>query len=354
MLGRISRTNNLRQGYIQSQTKTRFLWADSIRILAIFLVIATHLSYQPDTVTTGGIIYFLYFSIVKTCIPLFVMLSGALLLGKNEDYKTFYKKRLGRLIMPWLFWSFVSLFIIRDYFHLIHGVPSFFRAFVATMESFWFLPMIVGLYLLTPMMRTFVQNSRLREVGFAVVIWLFVVSILPYHHNSMAFPRQVDDGLVRQVVNFVGYYLLGYFVINLRNRISITLSFLIFFCGLSWITIMTLSSALPTQQILYLFDYVAPGNVIMSLAIFALLYAMLGQVSIRHGSRVKTIISSISSCALGIYFIHGLIWPFLQEKLKMTIYPLPVGILSTVILFLVCFMIILLLRKIPIFKTFIS
>ncbi len=333
--------------------KTRFLWADVIRILAIFLVLATHLSYQPDFVTTDGLIYFLYFAVVKTCIPLFVMLSGALLLGKSEPYNIFFKKRLGRLILPWVFWSIVYLFLQKESISSIHDLPTFIKTLIATMESFWFLPMIVCLYVLTPPIRTFIAHASIKEILYIIFIWFLVISFLPYHHNSMAFPRQVDDGLLRQVVNFFGYYLLGYIVVRMNKKITPIFSVLIFLVGLSWTTIMVLAANLPSEQIMFLFDYIAPGNALMSFGIFACLVSFLKNISPGR-SRVHEIIGYVSQAALGIYFVHAIIWPYLHQVLRFKIYPLPYGIASVVALFVICFVIVFLLQKIPTIKKFVG
>lgn len=334
--------------------KTRFLWADIIRILAIFLVLATHLSYQPEIVTTDGLVYFLYFAVVKTCIPLFVMLSGALLLGKKESSDVFYKKRLGRLLFPWIFWSAIFLFIDKQYFSSIHDILSFFRVFFWTMESFWFLPLIVCLYILTPAIRILAQNGSVRTMAYVVVIWFVVVSLLPYHHNSMAFPRQVDNGLVRQVVNFLGYFISGYMLVSVRSKITPVLSILVFLLGLSWSCIEVFQNVfLQSQQIMYLFDYISPGNVLMSFGIFSFVLSIFANQQAKDG-RVEKIVASVSSATLGIYFIHAFVWPYLHQKLHFPISPFPNGTISAIVLFGICFVIIFFLQKIPVLNKFVS
>ena len=82
---------------------------DIARCLAIFIVICLHSLGLLDMSTDQGygnhlIIRSLY-SFASIGVPLFVMLSGALLLGKKESINCFYKKRARRLLLPFFaFW----------------------------------------------------------------------------------------------------------------------------------------------------------------------------------------------------------------------------------------------------------
>ncbi len=40
-----------------------------------------------------------------TCVPLFVMISGSLLMNRGENLKTFYRKRLPKLLVPLVVWG---------------------------------------------------------------------------------------------------------------------------------------------------------------------------------------------------------------------------------------------------------
>jgi surface polysaccharide O-acyltransferase-like enzyme len=88
------------------------IWVDKARIFAVFAVIVLHVS----AIVVVGIKDFydlqwwfgnIYDSMVRWCVPVFVMISGALLLSeaKTESISIFYKKRILRLLTPTLFWS---------------------------------------------------------------------------------------------------------------------------------------------------------------------------------------------------------------------------------------------------------
>lgn len=68
-----------------AETK-RVLWADLVRIVAIYLVLVVHSSSLPQVNLKYLNIGFVTLAVAMTCVPLFVMVSGALLLPKKETY----------------------------------------------------------------------------------------------------------------------------------------------------------------------------------------------------------------------------------------------------------------------------
>ncbi|HYT45383.1 MAG TPA: acyltransferase family protein, partial [Methylomirabilota bacterium] len=139
----------------------RMLWPDVIRIIAIYLVVQIHTSYTPPSWQWLVTILF-KFGVMG--VPLFVILSGALLLGKQEDYKTFFRKRCMRVLLPWIVWTFLYMIY---FFKVNHHqtIANFFTAhtspfsqwlhffLVTFLTELWFLPMIFSLYLITPLLR---------------------------------------------------------------------------------------------------------------------------------------------------------------------------------------------------------
>src|SRR5665647_202082 len=97
---------------MQQEKKT--FWFDNLRVIATIGVIFIHVSsdYQPSS----GIISMYDFwignifdSATRFSVPIFVMLSGALLLPKDYGTGIFLKKRLLRLLLPFVFWSFIYI-----------------------------------------------------------------------------------------------------------------------------------------------------------------------------------------------------------------------------------------------------
>jgi len=96
-----------------NQLKARSVPVDLIRTIAIVGVILLHAS-NDLTIQQMSILEIFrwttvdfYQSIGRIGVPLFILLTGALLLqpSKNESLSAFFKKRWSRIGLPWLFWG---------------------------------------------------------------------------------------------------------------------------------------------------------------------------------------------------------------------------------------------------------
>ena len=134
------------------------IWLDTVRVFATFAVILLHVSapilYKygevPNTIWNIGNFYD---SIVRSSVPLFFMISGALLLRIDYSLFDFLKKRFVRIIPPFIFWSLV--YIIVDTFILGDQAYSIFEIFkliavnliIGSKFHLWFIYTLLGIYL---------------------------------------------------------------------------------------------------------------------------------------------------------------------------------------------------------------
>ncbi len=325
------------------------IWADVVRALAIYLVVLVHsLDAAPFDQT------FFSTAVSATCVPLFVILSGALLLQKKESYRQFYQKRFVRLVLPWLTWTLVYM-IVELWQHPVFGFVQLFKLFSATLTSFWFLPMIVGLYLITPALRILVANAKPKDILFLCLLWFLSIGILPYYRNTMAFPFFVDDGIVRQVFTYLGYYLLGAWMMEIKLPSTRTL-FLGFFLGIGLsIANFILATANHWLDPHFSFNYIFPGTIIASASLFAIIKTSFKFNELKPA--FVSLITSLSMAALGIYFIHGLLEEWFLHVLgrpylfKMVIFGEWINSLT---LYLISFLIILALTRVPFLKRFVT
>ena len=144
-----------------SKTTTNIHWISNLRALAIFAVIILHTSFE-------GFYNYGHFSVnkwltatffdssVRFCVPIFLMITGALLLGKREELNVFLRKRFTRIIMPFLFWSFIYFFVfsINDFsklnFRLLLQFANSMR--IGVYYHFWYIYMLIGIYLTIPIL----------------------------------------------------------------------------------------------------------------------------------------------------------------------------------------------------------
>lgn len=231
---------------MKTTTENHIGWIDLLRIIACFMVIASHCS-DPFLVSpnrsdfVGG---WIIGSIVRCSVPLFVMMSGALLLPTSLGLGAFYVKRIKRLAIPLVFWSVALPFLFYLYIALAGGSsfplidPStytlesacrkaltFFLNFNYDTTPLWYLYMLIGLYFIIPILSTWIKHAPQKEVKNVLILWgvtLFlpyielaakVCGFVGYPGNSQIFGMCDWNifGTFYYVSGFVGYLLLGYY-----------------------------------------------------------------------------------------------------------------------------------------------
>lgn len=334
----------------------RFLWADVIRILAIYLVIVVHSSILPQQLSQITFLNFISFALAKTCVPLFFMLSGALLLSKNEPEMVFFKKRFTRIILPWVFWTLIFLIFTISYSSL--SSVKFVNAIKTSLRVFWFLPIISVFYLLTPSLRTFVREAKNFNLLLILILWYGLSSFAPYFRNTLAFPLP-NNSVIIQLVDFSGYFLLGFLLTSTRISVKKNLSAIIILIGLLCTILGAYNSSLNKSTLdLSFFDYTSPTIVILSIGVFMFIY--MSSLDLEKGirERWKKLIGQVSKSTLGIYLFHTFVlqkFEFVNEKISIfSIHPAINNFLNGALIFIFCMMVMFLMQKIPYVKKLMS
>lgn len=96
-------------------TRKHVVWLDVVRLVAMFTIVCCHsadpFNFYPgeppaniDEIKFWGAAYGAF---LRPCVPLFVMITGALLLPVRGEISAFYKKRISRVFWPFLIWSVI-------------------------------------------------------------------------------------------------------------------------------------------------------------------------------------------------------------------------------------------------------
>lgn len=135
------------------EKEERKIYFDFLRIFATFAVIILHVSAQnwhtTDINSFEWNIFNFYDSIVRWGVPIFVMISGALFLNKNQSIKKIYTKNILRIIIAFIFWSLIYTVLFSKGLSIKTMIINFFEGYY----HMWFLFMIVGLYMITPFIK---------------------------------------------------------------------------------------------------------------------------------------------------------------------------------------------------------
>ncbi len=189
-----------------------------LRVIATFFVVLIHAStgflYHIDT-SAFDWNYANWINAATRCsVPIFVIISGALLLQKDEGTGEFYKKRLPKLIYPFIFWTLIYLvyyFYRYTKFELLSTDKimsiSLDKILHGANAHLWYLYMIIGLYLAIPFIRKILVQSTQREIEIFLLLWLASMCIM---NKSLYVAMPKFD--LTFFSGYIGYLVLGYYL----------------------------------------------------------------------------------------------------------------------------------------------
>ncbi|RCL29147.1 hypothetical protein C6A77_03575 [Pseudomonas sp. AFG_SD02_1510_Pfu_092] len=280
---------------------------DFCRIVACLMVVLLHIaSAATARLDDNWMSSNLYNSLVRSCVPLFLMLSGALLLNRAEGAVTFYRKRFVRILPPLVFWSaFYALW--RTTMGIGYG--SLWQTALAMLQGpvyyhLWYLYTIIGIYLFMPYMAKIYQHSGPQEKRVFLGLWLIVSCLLPTIAQLVpALANLTSTFELFSFMGFAGYAFLGAYVFeHIRlygpgNALLNLGGFLI--AGVLTATAthyLSVQQGLPSQVF---YSYVSPLVVLAAICAFRLLLALGGQL-VQHSK----LLAELSGCTLGLYCLH--------------------------------------------------
>ena len=327
----------------------RMVWLDVVRCVAMLMVIGVHcidpfyisptMRVIPEYTHWAAI----YGSLLRPSVPLFVMMTGLLLLPvKQQPLGTFYKKRIFRVLFPFLIWSVLySMFpwftgllglpkeIIGDFFCYTQGHES--QSLIDSLKDvamipfnfshkenhMWYIYLLIGLYLYMPFFSAWVERASNKTKQIFLFIWivsLFIPYIREYVAN-MLFDRSGyvfgtdtwnEFSMFYYFAGFNGYLLLGHYV-KKGNDWSLMKTFIlcilmfavgyyITYTGFS--TTASNPNATETEMELF-FTFCSPNVLLMTLATFLLL-----QKVVITNSTVIKVLANMTQCGFGIYMVH--------------------------------------------------
>ena len=301
----------------EPDTGNREVWPDIVRIVAVFSVIVLHTGvehfYRLDTRTANWQICNFYESVVRFGVPAFVMLSGAFLLDPAREYplKKLYGRKIARLAAAYLFWS--VFYVISDHFLArLFGSGAkltcsrFFTDVIAGKYHLWFLPMMAGLYVVTPILRHLVENERL-TVYFLVLSLLFVFAVntfdvIPFCHDEIT--PNIARFDVKLVAGFSGYYVWGCWLV--RHELKPASRRGIYLAGLLAVLATVAVNGLTGYRLHrageWMFGNLSLNTLLAATAVFVFCRQYFRDS--RPGPRARKLTGLLGKWSFGIYLVH--------------------------------------------------
>ncbi len=278
----------------------RFIYLDIIRILACLMIIAMHAPIP----NTGLSSYLLSSDSLLTApgIGLFIMVSGALLLPVNMSTEQFLKRRFNKIVAPTVLWT-VFYYLVAPYTETVDrgaSVVSFMSILFSPQFNsvLWFMYMLAGLYLLAPILSVWLSKATRREIELYLGLWCITICY-PLIRNIV----RVDEthmGILYYFGGYAGYFLLGYYLHNYVNHISVWKCLLFLLIPLGIATMFKIQGI---QVRFYdMFWYLSIFIVMMCVSWFLLIKKM--EVVYNSAFKWHRYIELLSNCCFGIYLIH--------------------------------------------------
>lgn len=325
-------------------------YGDWIRILGTVAVVVGHVADMTlYTARIGSANWWTanwWDAATRWAVPVYIMLSGSLLLdpARGEPAATFYRKRLGRLGVPLVFWSLLFMwfdvcytgwrattlpaFEVDDVYKWAdHTRWQWFVYLVFTKpQQAWrnllvgqpymhmhFMFRIAGLYAFTPVLRVVVRDVPRRMLAAAVVLMLVLSSADSVANNLTG----TSLSMFARFVPFLGYYLLGY-LLRAGDWSGRTLA--LCWAGLigsvaavAWGTgplaghfVGTGDAArvhAPPSLDMMLYDFLSPPRVVMAVCAWVVLVSLFRDPW-PHGKAGRGVVRFWANTTLGLYLIH--------------------------------------------------
>nr|WP_238361473.1 acyltransferase family protein [Actinopolymorpha pittospori] len=287
-------------------------WARIVAIVAVVTIhVCSHLVLEWGT-TSAKQWHFgnLAESAARFSVPLFVMVSGAVLLvpRPSERRRDFYLRRASRIAIPLVVWT--CFFLVLDAWS--HGrevtAYTFVQGFLWGRPYYhlYFLYVVAGLYLVTPFLRAFIVGADRRLLVAAAAVTLGLASADKMQHVAMGGGGGFNA--FTYFLPFLGYYLLGYVVATTRPRrprrtvlcwslAALVVSVLVTHFGTWWLFAQT-----GAQQGRVLYEYYAPPVVLATIAMAFLLRALFGDRASTPARSRR--VRGLADLTFGIFLLH--------------------------------------------------
>lgn len=344
---------NLNKNSVE-QTNKRLIYLDILRIISAFAVIVIHTTtinvYTPNPeLSLEWIIYVFFDSFSRWAVPVFVMISGSLFLDNTKilNIKTFYKKNIFKIIIAFIFWMGI---------YILHDKPNSSEELFTSAYHLWFLPMLIGLYIITPVLRKITEDKKI-TFYFLIVSVLFIV-ICPTLFNISFFENfeVIHEQFIRGFcVNYSFYFVAGYYLAH--KNFSQKANILIYSLGVIsflLLPIITIYSSLKNNEFYDAFlENFSLLVMLQSIFVFVLIKNICNKKF--FNKKITKIIIRFSKYTFGIYLVHLLILDILKDfeiiPLSCSIIIFP--IITSLLIFLISLLISAILNHIPILKKYI-
>ncbi len=303
-------------------------YLDALRTIACFTVVMLHVAsgntYYVEFRSHEWNVFMLYESVVNWAVPMFAMISGALMLGKEYEYKRILAK-CNSIAFIFFAWSFA--FLVFDFF--VYGPETYqnglwLQVLLQGHYHLWYLIMLFGLYLIVPLVKAMTDKPQLLK-AFVILSCIFTflvptINNLPYVSRLgtalknpiagaifQAFHNVAEDLNFHLTKGFAAYYVIGYVLVRfsrLPKRGGMLFGALMCLSGF-FVEFLVIHFAVSKEAARLFMKHDQIGILMQACGMMIFVKAL-------SGKKILGFLAGISPLTLGIYICH----PMLIELLK--------------------------------------
>lgn len=344
----------------------RITFLDYMRVIACFMVIMVHSCefFFIDGSNIGirslgdGFWVSVFDSAFRCSVPLFVLISAYLLVPVRGAIRSFFTKRLTRVVIPFIIWSL--LYATLPYLwggmsknDVIDSILHLAYNFNDASGHMWFVYMLIGLYLFMPVISPWLQKTGKKGLQLFLLLWI-VSSFFPYIRNFVGDVYGEcywnEYNMLWYFSGFLGYVVLAFYIrhhLDWSDKKKIYLGIAAYIVGYvitGYIWYNRIETSVTLQQLELSWRFCTPNVILESFGAFILIE------TIFRTSKDNRIIYEISNLSYGIYLMHifilGAVYSLFEGWFSTPVTIIVVGITT----FLVCCLLTKLLSYLPFHK----
>ena len=384
----------------QLKSENRVVWVDWLRVVACLMVIFVHatepfyLGGEGSQILTKADAFWASFfdSFVRACVPLFIVASSYLQFPLHYSSGEFFRRRAVRVLVPFILWTVVYAFVWGE---PAENFKNLLFNFNYAAGHLWFVYMLIGVYLLMPLLSPWAERVGKRELQVYLAICALTTLIpiirdwysgggenLTVIYGVSGLPRQALTplwgeaswnayGTFYYLSGFIGYLLLGLYLRRFVGELSwmrtlaiaipsYLVGFAVSFGGFLWRVFESCGGAFPATGLVEkaVWWETTWCNDTIGVVLMTVAWLLVFKKIKSSGGFYQKVLLPVSKASYGIYLLHLLVlvpisgavreWLGVGLEGKLGVWTTPVEIVVAALLGFVCSAIIaVVLQKIP-------
>ena len=289
---------------MKTQSKRIFFY-DFLRAFAIIAVIICHCDIFFGNLDTPLLVFaqLTFHDVGRIGVPIFLMITGILLLNKDYDLHFFLKKRFSRIFYPFVFWVFLIvlgiILVNKDYMLA-------WKVIIGDFSVTWYFWTLIGIYLFIPIFNSFLKDFGETGIKYFLIIWFATIIFKSFNAYPLFSNFNLDV-----FAGYVGFPVLGYYLNSKKFGLSDAKMIIIS----ASVLLVSFSLYVYLDYLGYIYLIYQNVPIVIVASSFLLLFRYVNQLtSFKHikDNFIGRVINSLSSHSYGMYFSHVIVLKLLS------------------------------------------